>query len=93
LYGTALTLATGRGIDGKPYRPSDVPYDLLPLSVRDVYEQYRDNPPGTATAMSLLSLHGAGIDTYEKREPRMTKAQAEKAIQHGEPLDAAALYK
>lgn len=93
LYGTALTLATGRGIDGKPYRPSDVPYDLLPLSVRDVYEQYRDNSPGTATAMSVLSLHGAGIDTYEKREPRMTKAQAEKAIQHGEPLDAAALYK
>lgn len=93
LYGTALTLATGRGIDGKPYRASDIPYDLLPLSARDVYEQYRDNPAGTATAMSLLSLHGAGIDTYEKRERRMTKAQAQKAIEHGEAFDAAALYK
>ena len=93
LYGTAVTLAKGRGIDGKPYRPSDIPYDLLPLSARDIYEQYRDNPAGVATAMSLISLHGGGIDTYEKKEPRMTRAQVIKAIENGEAFDAASLYK
>ena len=93
LYGTAVTLATGRGIDGKPYRPSDIPYDLLPLSARDIYEQFRDNAPATAAAMSLISLHGGGIDTYEKKEPRMTRAQVIKAIQNGEAFDAASLYK
>ena len=93
LYGTAVTLATGRGIDGKPYRPSDIPYDLLPLSARDIYEQYRDNPAGVATAMSLISLHGGGIDTYEKKDPRMTRAQVIKAIENGEAFDAASLYK
>jgi hypothetical protein len=93
LYGTAVTLAKGRGIDGKPYRPSDIPYDLLPLSARDIYEQYRDNTAGVATAMSLISLHGGGIDTYEKKEPRMTKAQVIKAIENGEAFDAASLYK
>jgi hypothetical protein len=93
LYGTAVTLATGRGVDGKPYRPSDIPYDLLPLSVRDVYEQFKANGPATATAMSLISLHGGGIDTYEKKEPRMTKAQVIKAIENGEAFDAASLYK
>jgi hypothetical protein len=93
LYGTAYTLAKGRGIDGKPYNAGDVPYDLLPLSIRDVYEQYRDNPAGMATAMSLISLHGGGIDTYVKKEPRMTKAQVIKAIENGEAFDAASLYK
>jgi hypothetical protein len=93
LYGTAYTLAKGRGIDGKPYNISDVPYDLVPLSARDVYEQYRDNPVGMATAMSLISLHGGGIDTREKKVPRMTKAQVDKAIEQGEPFDAASLYK
>jgi hypothetical protein len=93
LYGTAVTLATGRGIDGKPYKAKDVPYDLLPLSARDIYEQYRDNSFGTATAMSLISLHGGGIDTYVKKEPRMTKAQVIKAIENGEAFDAASLYK
>ena len=91
LYGTAVTLATGRGIDGKPYNASDIPYDLLPLSARDIYEQYRDNDPLTATAMSLLSVHGAGIDTYEQR--RMTREQVRKALEQGEPFDAASLYK
>jgi len=93
LYGTAVTLATGRGIDGKPYRVKDIPYDLLPLSARDVYEQYRSKGIGAATAMSLISLHGGGIDTYEKKEPRMTKAQVIKAIENGEAFDAASLYK
>ena len=93
LYGTAVTLATGRGIDGKPYRPSDIPYDLLPLSARDIYEQFRDNAPATAAAMSLISLHGGGIETYEKKEPRMTRAQVIKAIENGEAFDAASLYK
>ena len=93
LFGTAVTLAKGRGIDGKPYRPSDIPYDLLPLSARDIYEQYRSNGIGAATAMSLISLHGGGIDTYEKKEPRMTKAQVIKAIENGEAFDAASLYK
>ena len=93
LFGTAVTLTTGRGIDGKPYKLKDVPYDLLPLSARDIYEQFRDNSPGVATGMSLLSLHGAGIDTYEKKEPRMTRAQAIKAIENGEAFDAASLYK
>ena len=93
LYGTAYTLAKGRGIDGKPYNVSDVPYDLLPLSARDIYEQYRDNPVGPATAMSLISLHGGGIDTYVKKEPRMTRAQVIKAIENGEAFDAASLYK
>jgi hypothetical protein len=93
LYGTAYTLAKGRGIDGKPYNVSDVPYDLVPLSARDIYEQYRDNSFGTATAMSLISLHGGGIDTYVKKEPRMTKAQVIKAIENGEAFDAASLYK
>jgi hypothetical protein len=93
LYGTAVTLATGRGIDGKPYKAKDIPYDLLPLSARDIYEQYRDNPAGVATAMSLISFHGGGIDTYEKKEPRMTRAQVIKAIENGEAFDAASLYK
>jgi hypothetical protein len=93
LYGTAVTLATGRGIDGKPYRAEDIPYDLLPLSARDVYEQYRDNDPLTATLMSLATLHGAGIDTYAERVRRMTKAQVDKAIERGEAIDAASLYK
>ena len=93
LYGTAYTLAKGRGIDGKPYNVSDVSYDLVPLSARDIYEQYRDNSFGTATAMSLISLHGGGIDTYVKKEPRMTKAQVIKAIENGEAFDAASLYK
>ena len=93
LYGTAYTLAKGRGIDGKPYNVSDVPYDLVPLSARDIYEQYRGNSFGTATAMSLISLHGGGIDTYEKKTPRMTKAQVIKAIENGEAFDAASLYK
>jgi hypothetical protein len=93
LYGTAYTLAKGRGIDGKPYNVSDVPYDLVPLSARDVYAQYRDNPAGMATAMSLISIHGGGIDTYVKKEPRMTKAQVNKAIENGEAFDAASLYK
>ena len=93
LYGTAYTLAKGRGIDGKPYKIGDVPYDLLPLSARDVYEQYRDNPAGVATAMSLISLHGGGIDTYVKKVPRMTRAQVIKAIENGEAFDAASLYK
>jgi hypothetical protein len=93
LYGTAITLATGRGIDGKPYRPEDIPYDLLPLSARDIYEQYRDNDPLTATLMSLATLHGAGIDTYAERVRRMTKAQVDKAIERGEAIDAASLYK
>jgi hypothetical protein len=93
LYGTAYTLAKGRGIDGKPYKVSDVPYDLLPLSVRDIYEQYKVNSVGTATAMSLISLHGGGIDTYEKKQPRMTKAQVIKAIENGEAIDAASFYK
>jgi hypothetical protein len=93
LFGTAVTLTTGRGIDGKPYKLKDVPYDLLPLSARDIYEQFRDNSPGVATGMSLLSLHGAGIDTYDKKEPRMTRAQAIKAIENGEAFDAASLYK
>jgi hypothetical protein len=93
LYGTAVTLATGRGIDGKPYRAEDIPYDLLPLSARDIYEQYRSNDPLTATLMSLATLHGAGIDTYEERVRRMTKAQVEKAIEQGEAIDAASLYK
>jgi hypothetical protein len=93
LYGTAYTLATGRGIDGKPYKIGDVPYDLLPLSVRDVYEQYRDNPVGAATAMSLISIHGGGIDTREKKVPRLTRAQVNKAIENGEAFDAASLYR
>jgi len=93
LYGTAYTLAEGRGIDGKPYDAGAIPYELLPLSVRDIYEQYRDNDPLTATAMSLISLHGGGIDTYEKKEPRMTKAQVKKAIENGEAFDAASFYK
>jgi hypothetical protein len=93
LYGTAVTLATGRGIDGKPYKAKDIPYDLLPLSARDIYEQYRSNGIGAATAMSLISLHGGGIDTYEKKEPRMTRAQVIKAIENGEAFDAASLYK
>jgi hypothetical protein len=93
LYGTAVTLATGRGIDGKPYDAGALPYDLLPLSVRDIYEQYRQNDPWTATAMSLASLHGAGVDTYEKKVPRMTKEQVQKAIENGEAFDAASLYK
>ena len=93
LYGTAVTLATGRGIDGKPYDAGALPYDLLPLSVRDIYEQYRQNDPWTATAMSLASLHGAGVDTYEKKVPRMTKEQVKKAIENGEAFDAASLYK
>jgi hypothetical protein len=46
-----------------------------------------------ATAMSLISLHGGGIDTREKKVPRMTKAQVDKAIEQGEPFDAASLYK
>ena len=93
LYGTAVTLATGRGIDGKPYRAEDIPYDLLPLSARDIYEQYRDNDSLTATLMSLATLHGAGIDTYAERVRRMTKAQVDKAIEQGEAIDAASLYK
>jgi hypothetical protein len=93
LYGTTVTLATGRGIDGKPYKAKDIPYDLLPLSARDVYEQFRDNDPVTAAAMSLLSIHGAGVDTYEERVRRMTKAQVDKAIEQGEAIDAASLYK
>jgi hypothetical protein len=93
LYGTAVTLATGRGIDGKPYRAEDIPYDLLPLSARDIYEQYRDNDPLKATLMSLATLHGAGIDTYAERVRRMTKAQVDKAIERGEAIDAASLYK
>ncbi len=93
LYGTAVSLAKGRGIDGKPYKAKDIPYDLLPLSARDIYEQYRSNGIGAATAMSLISLHGGGIDTYEKKEPRMTKAQVIKAIENGEAFDAASLYK
>ena len=93
LYGTAYTLATGRGIDGLPYKLKDVPYDLLPLSARDVYEQYRDNSVGAATAMSLISIHGGGIDTRVKKVPRMTKAQVKKAIENGEAFDAASLYK
>jgi hypothetical protein len=93
LYGTAYTLAKGRGIDGKPYKAKDIPYDLLPLSARDIYEQYRSNGIGAATAMSLISLHGGGIDTYEKKEPRMTRAQVIKAIENGEAFDAASLYK
>jgi hypothetical protein len=43
--------------------------------------------------MSLISLHGGGIDTYEKKEPRMTRAQVIKAIENGEAFDAASLYK
>jgi hypothetical protein len=93
LYGTAYTLAKGRGIDGKPYKASDVPYDLLPLSARDIYEQYKVNPVGTATAMSMISLLGGGIDTYEKMVPKMTKAQVIKAIENGEAFDAASFYK
>jgi hypothetical protein len=93
LYGTAVTLATGRGIDGQPYKPADVPYDLVPLSARDIYEQYRDNPIASATAMSLISLHGAGVDTRVKKVPKMTKAQVKKAIEQGEAFDAASLYK
>jgi hypothetical protein len=93
LYGTAVSLATERGIDGKPYRAEDIPYDLLPLSARDIYEQYRDNDPLSATLMSLATLHGAGIDTYAERVRRMTKAQVDKAIEQGEAIDAASLYK
>jgi hypothetical protein len=41
--------------------------------------------------MSLLSVHGAGIDTYEQRQ--MTREQVRKALEQGEPFDAASLYK
>jgi hypothetical protein len=58
-----------------------------------VYEQYRDNSVGAATAMSLISIHGGGIDTRVKKVPRMTKAQVKKAIENGEAFDAASLYK
>jgi hypothetical protein len=43
--------------------------------------------------MSLATLHGAGIDTYAERVRRMTKAQVDKAIERGEAIDAASLYK
>ena len=43
--------------------------------------------------MSLISIHGGGIDTYVKKAPRMTRAQVNKAIENGEAFDAASLYK
>lgn len=65
MFGTALSLAAGEDPIGQPFGPEDLPVNLLvPLAMRDIHETITEQGIPAGSALSVLSIFGAGIQTY-----------------------------
>lgn len=72
--GTVLNLMQGRDVVGQPATiRSEAINFIAPMTYPDIYEALKEQDVDDATAITLLALLGAGINTYQEKEAK-TKA-------------------
>ncbi len=68
-FGTFADVATGENVIGEKVTPySTVRNLVVPLSVRDVYESMLDQGIASGSALSVLAIFGAGLQTYGPKD-------------------------
>lgn len=72
--GTVLNLMQGRDVVGQPATiRSEAINFIAPMTYPDIYEALKEQDVDDGTAITLLALLGAGINTYQEKEAK-TKA-------------------
>jgi hypothetical protein len=66
--GVAVDVVTGKDFAGQPVTPGkEAASLLLPMSFGDIYKAMKDQGVPRGAALGLLSIFGAGLQTYEQR--------------------------
>lgn len=66
--GTAIEMREGQNVVGeKTTAAESLSHMAIPLSLRDIYEVMKDQGATKGTALSMVAVLGAGMNTYQKR--------------------------
>lgn len=69
--GTVLNLMKGRDVAGQPVSLSSEAVNFVsPMTYPDIYEALKEQDIDDGTAITLLALLGAGVNTYQEKEAR-----------------------
>lgn len=64
--GSAVDLLSGKNVAGEPVTPQSELMELtVPLTYRDIYKAMIEQGVPVGTALSLLAIFGAGVQTYD----------------------------
>lgn len=67
--GTGLDLAAGRNVVGEKVTPASAAVNLVtPLTFRDIYDLMQEQGVPRGTALTILSLFGMGVQTYDTKK-------------------------
>lgn len=67
LIGAGVDLASGENVMGQKTGPAEVAKNfVVPMSLKDVYDNMREQGVPAATAQFILSIFGLGIQNYDK---------------------------
>jgi hypothetical protein len=73
VFGTGVNLLTGTDVVGQAVTPASIAQGLLvPLAMSDIYKAMLDQGIPAGTAISLLSIFGMGVQTFDatKKKPK-----------------------
>lgn len=72
--GAVLNNITGENVVGQPVTAASTAQDLMtPMAMRDIYNAMQEQGVPRGTALSLLSLLGMGLQTYDEDERKKNK--------------------
>jgi hypothetical protein len=71
VVGMGVNVATGKNVSGEPVTPTSVVKDVvMPLSFNDIYEVMKEQGVPAGSALSMLSIFGMGLQTYDNKKQR-----------------------
>ncbi len=74
--GVPLDLLSGEDVTGQPVTPADLPQKMLvPLAFQDIRKAMEEQGIPAGVAMSILSMLGMGLQTYEAKPPSAKPAR------------------
>lgn len=69
--GTAMDIASGRNVIGEPVTPGMAATRMfVPLTFGEVYESMKEKGVGPGAAFAVLTIFGAGVQTYDEKAKR-----------------------
>lgn len=71
MFGTAVDLMTGKNVVGEKVTATSAALNLsIPITYRDIYDVMIEKGVPTGSALSLLAIFGAGLQTYEPKKKK-----------------------
>jgi hypothetical protein len=81
VFSNAVDVVTGKNVVGEPVTAKSVIKNLVvPLSLRDIYDAMKEQGMPKGAALSILSIFGDGLQTYDSQNKKKTHKKTTKSF-------------